>query len=75
MGWFKAKHDKNIKESITTSLVQICNRSFETGIIPSELKIANVVPIYKSGDEMVFLDLKARIRIACIFKTIGETCV
>ena len=25
-----------------------------TGIFPSELKIPNVVPIYKSGDEMVF---------------------
>ena len=45
---------KHIKESITTPLVHICNRSFETGIFPSELKIANVVPIYKSGDEMVF---------------------
>ena len=45
---------KHIKESIIVPLVHICNRSFVTGIFPSELKIANVVPIYKSGDEMVF---------------------
>ena len=30
------------------------DRSFEAGIFQSELKIANVVPIHKSGDEMVF---------------------
>ena len=45
---------KHIKESIIVPLVHICNRSFVTGIFPSELKIANVVPIYKSGDEMAF---------------------
>ena len=45
---------EHVKESITVPLVHICNRSFVTGIFPSELKIANVVPIYKSGDEMVF---------------------
>ena len=50
----KSSMIKHIKESITVPLVHICNRSFVTGIFPSELKIANVVPIYKSGDEMVF---------------------
>ena len=58
-GWDDLKPSiiKHRKESITTPLVHICNRSFETGIFPSELKIANVVPIYKSGDEMVFFNL------------------
>ena len=45
---------KNIKESIKTPLTHICNKSFSSGLFPSELKIANVVPIFKSGDEMVF---------------------
>ena len=47
---------KNIKESIKTPLNYICNKSFSSGPFPSELKIANVEPICKSGDEMVFLN-------------------
>ena len=55
-GWdgLKSSMIKHIKESITVPLVHIYNRSFVTGIFLRELKIANVVPIYKSGDEMVF---------------------
>ena len=45
---------KNIKESIKTPLIHICNKSFSSGLFPPELKIANVVTIFKSGDEMVF---------------------
>ena len=55
-GWDELKPliMKNIKESIKTPLTHICNKSFSSGLFPSELKIANVVPIFKSGDEMVF---------------------
>ena len=35
-------------------LVHISNLSLSRGLFPNELKIANVVPIYKSGDEMEF---------------------
>ena len=45
---------KNIKESIKTPLTHICNKSFISGLFPFEMKIANVVPILKSGDDMVF---------------------
>ena len=45
---------KSIKESIKTPLAHICNTSFITGVFPYELNIANVIPIFKSGDEMVF---------------------
>ena len=45
---------KLIQNCIKSPLVHICNRCFMTGIFPSELKIANVVPIFKSGDDMVF---------------------
>ena len=44
----------HVKVSKIVPLVHICNRSFVTGIFPSEVKIAIVVPIYRSGDEMVF---------------------
>ena len=45
---------KNIKESIKTPLTHICNKSFISGLFLFEMKIANVVPILKSGDDMVF---------------------
>ena len=43
---------KQIKEVIVTPLVHICDISLATVIFPDELKIANVVPIFKSGDDM-----------------------
>ena len=45
---------KNVKELITRPLAHICNSSFTTGVFPSELKLANVAPVYKANDEMVF---------------------
>ena len=45
---------KNIKESNKTPLTYICNISFSSGHFPFEMKIANVVPISKSGDDIVF---------------------
>ena len=55
-GWDELKPlmMKNIKESIKTPMTHICNKSFISGIFPFEMKIANVVPIFKSGDDMVF---------------------
>ena len=35
-------------------MTHICNLSFSTGIFPEELKVANVIPLFKSTDEMVF---------------------
>ena len=45
---------KVVKEYITNPLTHICNLSLSTGVFPHELKIANIVPIYKSGDVMMF---------------------
>ena len=75
-GWddLKSTMIKHIKESITTPLVHICNRSFETGIFPSELKIANVVPIYKSGDEMVFSNYRP-VSVLPVFSKLLERLV
>ena len=75
-GWddLKSSMIKHIKESITTPLVNICNRSFETGIFPSELKIANVVPIYKSGDEMVFSNYRP-VSVLPVFSKLLERLV
>ena len=55
-GWddLRPRIIKLIQNCIKSPLAHICNRSFMTGIFPSELKIVNVVPIFKSGDDMVF---------------------
>ena len=57
VGWDELKPlimKKSIKESIKTPLTHICNKSFNNELYTSELKMANVVPIFKSEDEMVF---------------------
>ena len=48
-GWDELKPTvvKFIRHWIPSPLRHICNLSFRTGIFPDELKIANVVPIFK----------------------------
>ena len=41
-------------EILVKSLTNICNLSLTQGIFPSQLKIANVIPLYKSDDPMLF---------------------
>ena len=33
-------------------LIHICNLSFSNGVFPAELKVAKVMPMYKTGDKM-----------------------
>ena len=45
---------KLIKETINQTLeplTHIINRSFETGVVPQDMKIAKVIPIFKAGDD------------------------
>ena len=45
---------KLLKESISiiiNPITLIINRSFDTGIVPHEMKMAKVVPIYKASDK------------------------
>ena len=41
-------------EFIVEPLTHICNQSLQEGIFPQQLKIANVIPLYKSDDPMHF---------------------
>ena len=43
---------------ILPSLVHIINLSFSTGIFPSELKIANVIPLFKAGNLAYFTNYR-----------------
>ena len=42
---------KDAKHLLIDPLVYIYNLSFETGIVPSQLKLAKVIPIYKKGSK------------------------
>ena len=49
-----AKIIKPIIDILTPPLTYITNLSFTEGVFPSELKIAQVLPLYKSNDPMLF---------------------
>lgn len=49
---------KNIINYIATPLAYICNQSFLTGIFPSKMKIAKVIPIFKSNDSHQFINYR-----------------
>ena len=55
-GWdgLRPKIIKGIKDYVKLPLTHICNLSFVSGVFPTELEVANLVPIYKSNDEMIF---------------------
>jgi len=45
---------KNSIPNLAYILAELVNCSLSNGIVPDELKIAKVVPIYKTGDTNVF---------------------
>lgn len=45
---------KESMELIAIPLTHIFNLSFSSGIVPDKLKIAKVIPIFKSGDKQLF---------------------
>lgn len=45
---------KTVMEAIVKPLAHICNISFRTGIFPTNMKIAKIIPIHKSGDKHQF---------------------
>lgn len=49
---------KQIADSIAQPLSHIANASMETGIFPSLMKIAKVIPIYKKGDREQFVNYR-----------------
>ena len=50
----KASILKSISFSIIDPVAYICNLSLNEGVFPSELKIANVLPLYKADDPFLF---------------------
>ena len=75
-GWdgLQANVVKSIKHAIAPPLVYICNLSLENGVFPCELKIANVVPIFKSGVNSFFTNYRP-VSILPLFSKIFERIV
>ena len=45
---------KTIKKDVSGSLAIIINQSLDTGVFPTKLKIAKVIPIFKKDDDTKF---------------------
>ena len=45
---------KKVISRIAKPLMYICNTSFETGIFPDNMKVAKVIPVYKTGEKNSF---------------------
>ena len=72
-GWDELRPNvmKIIKKSIIFPLLYITNLSFQTGVFPRELKITNIVPIFKAGDEMVYTNYRP-VSVLPVFSKILE---
>ena len=57
--------------SITSPLVYILNLSLSQGDFPDELKIANVIPLYKADDRMCFNNYRP-VSLLCILSKLFE---
>ncbi len=49
---------KCVIEGIVKPLAYICNLSFQTGTFPNKMKIAKVIPLYKSGNKHHFTNYR-----------------
>ena len=58
-------------EHIVAPLTHICNLSLSEGVFPDQLKIANVVPLYKAEDSMMFNNYRP-VSVLCVLSKIFE---
>ena len=49
---------KKVISNIVISFTHICNKSFNSGIFPSKMKVAKVIPVYKAGEKNVFTNYR-----------------
>ena len=64
-----------IKETIdllAAPLSHICNLSFERGVFPDKLKIAKIVPVFKSDDPSLFSNYRPISILPCLSKVLEK---
>ena len=65
---------KSVSDVIVAPLTYVLNLSLAQGVVPSELKIARVTPIYKSGDNQLCINYRPVSVLPCLSK-IFERCM
>ena len=72
-GWddIESKIIKMGHDTLTKPLTHLCNLSLNNGVFPTQLKLAKVVPIFKSGDIMSFNNYRP-VSVLPIFSKILE---
>ena len=63
---------KRIAKEISVPLTLIFNTSISTGIVPDELKIAKVIPIYKKDSPEVFSNYRPVSVLPCFSKILKD---
>ena len=62
---------KQALNSIVDPLTHICNMSLTEGVFPNTLKVANVIPLYKSDDSLCFNHYRP-VSLLCILSKVIE---
>ena len=62
---------KHISPFITESLKYLSNLSLSEGVFPTELKLANVIPLYKADDAFLFNNYRP-VSLLCVISKIFE---
>ena len=62
---------KLVSPFIAEPLMYLCNQSLSEGLFPMELKLANVIPLYKSDDSFVFNNYRP-VSLLCVLSKVFE---
>ena len=62
---------KTIRQSINGLVCYLCDRSLTEGVFPDELKLANVLPLFKSGDPLLFNNFRP-VSLLCVLSKVFE---
>ena len=62
---------KDTRQSMNSPLCYLCNLSSSVGVFPQELKLANVLPLFKSGDPMLFNNYRP-VSLLCVLSKVFE---
>ena len=65
---------KIISSCVASPLVYLCNKSLTQGIFPNELKLANVLPLYKAHDPSVFNNNRP-VSLLCVLAKVFEKVI
>ena len=60
---------KKLSFQLAKPLCHLINLSFSTGVVPTQLKIAKIIPIFKSGDPLCMDNYRPISLLSCFSKT------